>query len=37
VARVDPRSTYRYGDDAEITFNMGNFHIFDKETEEAIR
>ena len=37
VARVDPRSTYSYGDDAEITFNMGNFHIFDKETEEAFR
>jgi multiple sugar transport system ATP-binding protein len=37
VARVDPRSAYGYGDDVEVTFNMGNFHIFDKETEEAIR
>jgi multiple sugar transport system ATP-binding protein len=37
VARVDPRSTYGYGDDIEVTFNMGNFHIFDKVTEEAIR
>jgi len=37
VARVDPRSKYQYGDDVEVTFNMGNFHIFDKETEEAIR
>jgi multiple sugar transport system ATP-binding protein len=37
VARVDPRSKYSYGDDVELTFNMGNFHIFDKETEKAIR
>ncbi|MGD8458030.1 MAG: ABC transporter ATP-binding protein [Anaerolineales bacterium] len=37
VARVDPRSKYQYGDDIEITFNMGNFHIFDKETEVTIR
>jgi multiple sugar transport system ATP-binding protein len=37
VARVDPRSKYQYGDDIEVTFNMGNFHIFDKETEVAIR
>jgi multiple sugar transport system ATP-binding protein len=37
VARVDPRSKYQYSDDVEVTFNMGNFHIFDKETEEAIR
>jgi multiple sugar transport system ATP-binding protein len=37
VARVDPRSKYKYGDNVEVTFNMGNFHIFDKETEVAIR
>jgi len=37
VARVDPRSNYGFGDDIEVTFNMGNFHVFDKETEVAIR
>ena len=37
VARVDPRSKYSYGDDVQVTFNMGNFHVFDKETEIAIR
>ncbi|HKJ27345.1 MAG TPA: sn-glycerol-3-phosphate ABC transporter ATP-binding protein UgpC [Anaerolineales bacterium] len=37
IARVDPRSHYSYEQDVEVAFNMGNFHIFDKETEEAIR
>ena len=37
VARVDPRSRYNIGDDVEIAFNMANMHIFDKETEEAVR
>jgi multiple sugar transport system ATP-binding protein len=37
IARVDPRSNYNYGQDVEVAFNMENFHIFDKETEEAIR
>ena len=37
VARVDPRTSFRMGDKVEITFNMGNMHIFDKETEQAIR
>ena len=37
IARVDPRSKYHYGDDVQVAFNMENFHIFDKETEEAIR
>jgi multiple sugar transport system ATP-binding protein len=37
VARVDPRTNFRMGDKVEITFNMGNMHIFDKETEQAIR
>ena len=37
VARLDPRSSFRFGDDAEVVFNMGNFHIFDNETEQAIR
>lgn len=37
VARVDPRSRYAMGDDVQVAFNMDNMHIFDKETEEAIR
>jgi multiple sugar transport system ATP-binding protein len=37
VARVDPRTNFRMGDKVEITFNMGNMHVFDKETEQAIR
>ena len=37
VARVDPRSQLRIGEQAEVAFNMDNFHIFDAATEEAIR
>ena len=37
VARVDPRSQYRVNDQIQIAFNMDRFHIFDKETEQAIR
>lgn len=37
VARVDPRSTYRIGDQVQVVFNMDNMHIFDKESERAIR
>jgi multiple sugar transport system ATP-binding protein len=37
VARIDPRTNFRMGDKVKITFNMGNMHIFDKETEKAIR
>jgi multiple sugar transport system ATP-binding protein len=37
IARVDPRSRFRIGDQVQIAFNMDNFHIFDAETEEAIR
>jgi multiple sugar transport system ATP-binding protein len=37
VARVDPRTNFRRGDKVKVTFNMGNMHIFDKETEQAIR
>jgi multiple sugar transport system ATP-binding protein len=37
VARVDPRSKLRFGQEAPVIFDMGNFHIFDAETEEAIR
>ncbi len=37
VARVDPRSSLRLGQDSHVMFNMDNFHIFDASTEEAIR
>jgi multiple sugar transport system ATP-binding protein len=37
IARVDPRSRYQMGDDAQVVFNMANMHIFDRETERAIR
>lgn len=37
VARVDPRSKLRVGQQAEVAFDMDNFHIFDAATEEAIR
>jgi len=37
VARVDPRSQLRVGEQADVAFNMDNFHIFDAATEEAIR
>jgi multiple sugar transport system ATP-binding protein len=37
VARVDPRSRYHMGQDAQLTFNMANMHLFDAETEKAIR
>ncbi len=37
VARVDPRSRYRMGDKNQVVFNMANMHLFDAETEKAIR
>ena len=37
VARVDPRSSHRIGAEVEIAFNMDNFHIFDAQSELAIR
>jgi multiple sugar transport system ATP-binding protein len=37
IARVDPRSNYSYGDDVKVAMNMLNMHVFDKETEMAIR
>jgi len=29
VARVDPRSRYKVGENIKLLLNMGNFHIFD--------
>jgi multiple sugar transport system ATP-binding protein len=37
VARIDPRTSFHMGDKVKVTFNMGNMHIFYKETEQAIR
>jgi multiple sugar transport system ATP-binding protein len=37
VARVDPRSRYQIDEDVQVVFNMENMHIFDTETELAIR
>jgi multiple sugar transport system ATP-binding protein len=37
VARVDPRTTYRMGDQVQLIFNMNNMHLFDPETELAVR
>jgi multiple sugar transport system ATP-binding protein len=37
VARVDPRSRYSMGDKVQVVLNMDNMHIFDRETEQAIR
>lgn len=37
IARVDPRSRYSIGEHTQMVFNMENMHIFDAETEKAIR
>ncbi|HLA06586.1 MAG TPA: sn-glycerol-3-phosphate ABC transporter ATP-binding protein UgpC [Anaerolineales bacterium] len=37
VARVDPRSKLRVGQQASVAFDMDNIHIFDGATEQAIR
>jgi multiple sugar transport system ATP-binding protein len=37
VGRIDPRTNFKMGDKIQATFNMANMHIFDKETEQAIR
>jgi multiple sugar transport system ATP-binding protein len=37
VARVDPRSDYKFGDKVQVAFNAENVHLFDRETEKAIR
>jgi multiple sugar transport system ATP-binding protein len=37
VARVDPRTKVTMGEKTQVVFNMGNMHLFDPETEVAIR
>jgi len=37
VARVDPRSKMRVGDQSQVAFNMEKFHVFDPTTERALQ
>ena len=37
IARVDPRSSARVGDQVKISMNMDNMHLFDKGSKLAIR
>lgn len=37
IARVDPRSQARVGQDIQVLVNMDNMHLFDRDTEAAIR
>lgn len=37
VARVDPRSRYQVNEKVQVVFNMDNMHVFDRDTEQAIR
>jgi multiple sugar transport system ATP-binding protein len=37
VARVDPRTACRMGDQTQVVFNLNNMHLFDPETERVIR
>jgi multiple sugar transport system ATP-binding protein len=37
VARFDPRTSIRMGNNVQVAFNMANMHIFDRDTERAVR
>jgi multiple sugar transport system ATP-binding protein len=37
VAIVDPRTSFRAGNQVRVVMNMDNAHIFDRETQMAIR
>ncbi|MDI7276913.1 MAG: ABC transporter ATP-binding protein, partial [Anaerolineae bacterium] len=37
IARVDPRTSAKVGNDVAVHLNMDNVHIFDRQTERAIR
>ncbi len=37
VARVDPRSNFHIGEKIQVAFNMDKIHLFDLDTEKAIR
>ena len=34
VARIDPRTKYKTGDQAQVVFNMDNMHLFETEGEK---
>jgi multiple sugar transport system ATP-binding protein len=37
IARMDPRTSARVGNQMDLAINMDNIHLFDRDTEEAIR
>ena len=37
LARLDPRTDFRVGNQVQVVMNMDNMHVFDRETELAIR
>jgi len=37
VGRVDPRTKSRVSDKVQVALNMDNMHLFDKDTEKALR
>jgi hypothetical protein len=37
IARFDPRTSARIGKEMDVVVNMDNTHLFDRETEQAIR
>jgi multiple sugar transport system ATP-binding protein len=37
IARMDPRTSARVGKEMDVVVNMDNIHLFDRDTEEAIR
>jgi multiple sugar transport system ATP-binding protein len=37
VGRVDPRTHARVGEDIQVALNLDNMHLFDRDTEQAIR
>jgi multiple sugar transport system ATP-binding protein len=37
ISRMDPRTSARVGKQMDVVVNMDNVHLFDRDTEEAIR
>lgn len=37
IARMDPRTSAQVGNQMDIAINMDNIHLFDRDTEDAIR
>jgi len=36
IARIDPRASYRIGEQVEVVFNMESIHLFDQNTEKSL-